>query len=594
MRLRIAPLLALLFLARLGSAQCTEDPRLDPPQTLCPNVEVSTETDPTGIDSYSWSLTNGTITGDYGHRVYFTIWGSAPAVLTLTATYPDGCAITKSATINVAQPLSVNATASAGPYICYGQQVTLTANVSGGDPATYQYQWSVNGQPVPGATAQTFQVAPTQYGYYSVSVSDYAACGNPTSNNITLVPYADVFGAINGASSVCPNQTNVSAWVDTAIDTTVNWTVSGAPTWNTYGTAVIFTAPASGSVTVTADATDAHGCTKSATKTISVDVPTASINANGPTTFCAGGSVTLTANSGASWSWSTGESTQSINVSQGGTYTVTVANATGCTASASKAVNVLTKPTATVSGGGGTCGGSATISAALTGTAPFTVLWSDGVTQTTSGSSVSRQVAPAQQTVYSVSSVTDAHCTNYGNGFATVVPDNPPAATVGGSATICAGQQATLLATLNSGIAPWSITWSDGYVQSGITGTTVSRNVFPAASTTYTVTSLSDAYCSGTATGSAVITVNTAPTITTQPRSQTVRKNSTVTLTVAASSSTTPSYQWYRGASGDTSTPVGTGSSYTTPKLGTTTSYWVRVTNSCGSTNSNTATITIQ
>lgn len=95
---------------------------------------------------------------------------------------------------------------------------------------------------------------------------------------------------------------------------------------------------------------------------------------------------------------------------------------------------------------------------------------------------------------------------------------------------------------------------------------------------------------------SLAITANsscTAPSITTQPQSQTIASGQTATLAVAASG-TSPSYQWYKGSSGDTSYPVGTSASYTTPALTTTTNYWVRVYNSCGSINSNTATITVQ
>ena len=55
--------------------------------------------------------------------------------------------------------------------------------------------------------------------------------------------------------------------------------------------------------------------------------PTPNITAFGPTTFCAGGSVTLTATSAASYLWSTGATTQSIVVSTSGNYSVTVTNA---------------------------------------------------------------------------------------------------------------------------------------------------------------------------------------------------------------------------------------------------------------------------
>ncbi|WP_372947736.1 cohesin domain-containing protein [Mariniphaga sp.] len=56
------------------------------------------------------------------------------------------------------------------------------------------------------------------------------------------------------------------------------------------------------------------------------------ISADGPTSFCEGGSVVLTSGEAVSYEWSTGETTQSITVSAAGTYYVTVTNAEGCSA----------------------------------------------------------------------------------------------------------------------------------------------------------------------------------------------------------------------------------------------------------------------
>ena len=56
------------------------------------------------------------------------------------------------------------------------------------------------------------------------------------------------------------------------------------------------------------------------------------ISANGPTTFCAGGAVTLSAPTGySSYYWSTGEITRTITVADAGNYSVTVANEIACT-----------------------------------------------------------------------------------------------------------------------------------------------------------------------------------------------------------------------------------------------------------------------
>lgn len=92
----------------------------------------------------------------------------------------------------------------------------------------------------------------------------------------------------------------------------------------------------------------------------------------------------------------------------------------------------------------------------------------------------------------------------------------------------------------------------------------------------------------------ATITVVEPPQITSQPTSQTIVIGQTATLNTTASG-TSPQYQWYRGTAPDTSQPVGgNSSSFTTPALNSSTSYWVRVSNA-GPTvvNSNTATITV-
>jgi hypothetical protein len=75
-------------------------------------------------------------------------------------------------------------------------------------------------------------------------------------------------------------------------------------------------------------AVDANGCgVFSAFTQVGINFYNANITASGPTTFCQGGSVMLTAGSGnTSYSWNTGATSQSITVASSGTYTVLVAN----------------------------------------------------------------------------------------------------------------------------------------------------------------------------------------------------------------------------------------------------------------------------
>jgi hypothetical protein len=86
----------------------------------------------------------------------------------------------------------------------------------------------------------------------------------------------------------------------------------------------------------------------------------------------------------------------------------------------------------------------------------------------------------------------------------------------------------------------------------------------------------------------------TAPAVTAQPSPVTTVTGQDASLIVTASGTATLSYQWYTGTSGNTSSPIGgaTGASVVvTPSA--TTSYWVRVTNGCGSADSATVAVTV-
>ena len=84
------------------------------------------------------------------------------------------------------------------------------------------------------------------------------------------------------------------------------------------------------------------------------------------------------------------------------------------------------------------------------------------------------------------------------------------------------------------------------------------------------------------------------PTVTGQPASQEVQSGTTASLSVEASGDDL-TYQWYTGNSGDTANPVvdATGNSLTTGALTVSTSFWVQITNAGGTTDSETAVVTV-
>src|SRR4029079_12218818 len=102
---------------------------------------------------------------------------------------------------------------------------------------------------------------------------------------------------------------------------------------------------------------------------------------NGPTTFCQGGTVTLTAYpAGGTYLWSNGATTRAITVNATGNYGVTVTDANGCKNATSQAVTVNPLPVVSITPSGPTTlcqGGTVTLTANPAG---GTYLWSNGAT----------------------------------------------------------------------------------------------------------------------------------------------------------------------------------------------------------------------
>jgi DNA/RNA endonuclease G (NUC1) len=165
------------------------------------------------------------------------------------------------------------------------------------------------------------------------------------------------------------------------------------------------------------------------------------------------------------------------------------------------------------------------------------------------------------------------------------------------SQTIASGQTATLTVTA-SGTAPLSYQWYQG--AAGVTATPVGTNsssfTTPAltATTSYWVRVSNGSGSADSTAATVTVTTTVAPSISQNPQSQTINSGQTATLTVTATGTAPLTYQWYQGAASVTTTPVGTNSSsFTTPALTATTSYWVRVSNGSGSADSATAVITV-
>jgi hypothetical protein len=254
-------------------------------------------------------------------------------------------------------------------------------------------------------------------------------------------------------------------------------------------------------------------------------------------------------------------------------------------------------------------GGTTQLSVATpNGTAPFNIQWFTGFppggTAITGANSATIVQSPSVTTTY-YAQITNA-CGGPINSAAVTVTVasacTPPSNAVATAApsSIQAGQTASLSVTANG--TGLSIQWFTGTPPNGtaIPGAITSTvPVTPATTMTYFARVTGQCGTPSTIESNAVtITVAAAcvdPSITTQPVSQTIISNTKATLKVVAAGTAPLHYQWYQGASGDKSKPVGTdAASFTTTVLTKKTQFWVEVRGNCtGDKRASSATATI-
>ena len=157
--------------------------------------------------------------------------------------------------------------------------------------------------------------------------------------------------------------------------------------------------------------TNGNGCTDNDTIIVNViPLPSPGITPSGPTSFCTGGSVTLTSAAAATYLWSTGASDtlSSITVSTSGTYTVTVTNGIGCSATATQVVTVFGLPPIDAGPNDSTC---LSTNANLLATGGISYVWTP--IGSLSDPNIANPIAgPTVTTTYTVVGTATGGCTN--------------------------------------------------------------------------------------------------------------------------------------------------------------------------------------
>ncbi len=416
---------------------------------VCPFSTGNTATASAGAIAYAWSIVNGTITaGASAPTVTFTAGPSGTTTLILVTSTASGCNAGSTADIATQTSTPTPSITAGGPTtFCNGGSVLLTSSSPSGN------QWYVDGTVILGSVGPTYSA--TAAGNYTVTVTT-AGCSSFPSAPVAVAlqtPAPTPSIAVSGATTFCAGN---SVTLTSTAASGNQWYLNGSPingaTSTTYSTA------ASGSYTVTA--TPAGGCTSSPSNPVSVTVKTLpatpTITAGGPTTFCGGGSVTLTSSSATGNSWynnglSLGLTTPSISVGASGTYTAIV-TANGCVSSASAGVvvtvnpNPLQTPTVSADGPLSFCtGGSVTLTSSY---ATGNQWYVDGTP--IAGATASSLVATTSGKYEVV--VTQSGCSVTSAGTSVAVSAQPPTPTISanGPTTFCQGGSVILTSSSGS------------------------------------------------------------------------------------------------------------------------------------------------
>ncbi len=278
-----------------------------------------------GSPNYNWSWTKaGGGSGSGSSAVVpFSISNLAPGNYTVSilALNGSGCGASFTTTVNQNPAISIAAT-PVNVSCNAGTNGAINVSVSGGTPA-YTYDWA----DIPG-TSNTQNRNNLAAGTYNLTVTDSKLCTKTTSVTITQP----------NPITASPTATNINCYGEST--GTINLAVSGGTPaytflWNDGNSNQNRTGMPAGTFSVRV--TDALGCTKTSSATITQPAAALTLSKTQVDVHCYGnstGSINLSVSGGTSpyaYLWTNGSTTEDISGLSAGSYTASVTDNKGCT-----------------------------------------------------------------------------------------------------------------------------------------------------------------------------------------------------------------------------------------------------------------------
>jgi gliding motility-associated-like protein len=336
------------------------------------DMQVAVNSTPSDCAGQGGGSATVSVSGGSGNYTYKWSNGSTDAnptnlvAGTYTVTVTDGSGCEKTATVTVEDDSAFSISTQSTPYRCDGHGGTATVTVNG--TGNYTFAWNDASQ------QNSSSATNLEPGSYSVVVTDENGCSDEATIDIAD---AGMQVSLDVASASCDDSGNAEVIVTNATgQVTYNWS-NGAT-----GATASALAPGSYSVTVT----DELGCSESLTFEVEntafdVAIEVLQQGCPGEAAGILQASVVGGGNGGYTFQWDNWGQSNTIGGLVPGAYTVTVTDATGCSKTASialestpqmnVAIEVLNSPCQSLANGNL----EVTVAGGVT---PFTYQWSTG------------------------------------------------------------------------------------------------------------------------------------------------------------------------------------------------------------------------
>jgi hypothetical protein len=508
-------------------------------------------------------------------------------------------------TVNTAPTVTTQPTAQSA---CTGGSVTFTT-AGGGTPAP-TFQWRKGGVNIASATGTSLTISP-------VAVSDQAnydcvltnSCGSATTNSVALtVNTSPAFTTQPSPQTVCVGSTfSLSVAASGSPAPTFQWRHGGV---NIGGA----TASTYGGTATTADGgsydciiTNTCGSLTSNSVILTVNTQPTVTTSPSPQTVCSGQTFSFSVVAGNSspaptFQWRKG----GVNISgatastysgtatpaDGGSYDCVLTNSCGNATSGAAllTVNVGASISAQPSPQTACVGQPFSFSVTASGTPAPTFQWRHNTVNIPGANSATYSSTAGPTDGGSYDCVVTNTCNGTTSSSASLTVNTAPSVTSSpGPQTVCAGQAFSFSVSGTGSPAP-TFQWRKGGVNiAGATASTYSATASPSDAGTYDCVLTNS--CGSATSGSASLSVNTGPSISAQPSPQTACVGQSFSFTVTAGGSPAPTFQWRHNTVNISGANSATYGGSATPADGG--SYDCVVTNTCGSTTSNSASLTV-